>query len=287
MQNMAASTVVTGGVSPRDGSLREKLTAKDKFTPSSMVGLSDGTIIDYLRHHQTVSVADLVEFTGVTATAVRQRLGRLMEQGFVTRRTTQAEPAGRRKVERLPAKTMRPRRGRPTHRYSLTREGKRTAGSNYQDLANALWLEIRAIPNLEVRRGLLRRIVTRLLDNYREQVQGTTLRERMNSLVALWESRDIPFEVHGPLETDGDTEAAALPGQRLTLTAFACPYPDLAEQDRMVCALEKMLFSEMLGQKLQLTACRLDGDVCCAFTAQEGTDGKYTNKENMHDSAMD
>jgi predicted ArsR family transcriptional regulator len=51
------------------------------------------------------------------------------------------------------------------------------------------------------------------------------------------------------------------------LTAVACPYPELAEQDRGVCAMERMMFSEMVGERLKLTDCRLDGDACCRFVA--------------------
>jgi predicted ArsR family transcriptional regulator len=49
------------------------------------------------------------------------------------------------------------------------------------------------------------------------------------------------------------------------LTAHACPDPELAEQDRGICILEKMLFSELVGQNLDLTQCRLDGGSCCQF----------------------
>jgi predicted ArsR family transcriptional regulator len=50
------------------------------------------------------------------------------------------------------------------------------------------------------------------------------------------------------------------------LTALACPYPELAEQDRGICAVEKLVFSELLGEKVRLTECRLDGaSNCCRF----------------------
>ena len=87
--------------------------------------LNDRTIVDYLRRHAAATVLDLVDFTGVTATAVRQRLTRLMEQGLVAR---EAESAGR---------------GRPTHRYSLTPAGIRSGGNNYGPLVQVLWDEIR------------------------------------------------------------------------------------------------------------------------------------------------
>ncbi len=49
------------------------------------------------------------------------------------------------------------------------------------------------------------------------------------------------------------------------LTAHQCPYPDLAEQDRGICAVEKIVFSELLGEKVRLSDCRLDGANCCRF----------------------
>jgi predicted ArsR family transcriptional regulator len=54
-------------------------------------------------------------------------------------------------------------------------------------------------------------------------------------------------------------------GQLPVLTALACPYPELAEQDRSVCAMERLLMSELIGEDVRLSECRLDGDSCCRF----------------------
>jgi len=196
--------------------------------------LSDRTIVDYLRRHASASIGQLVEFTGVTATAVRQRLTRLMDQGLVAR---QSEVAGR---------------GRPLHRYSLTPAGMRSGGNNYSQLAQVLWEEIREVRDQDVRQGLLKRISERLADAYSSQMQGETVRERMAELSQLMSGQDLPFELD---------ESQELP----VLTALACPYPELAEQDRGVCAMERMLFSNVLGESVKLSACRLDGATCCTF----------------------
>ncbi len=198
--------------------------------------LTDRCVVDFLRRQGACTISDLVDFAGVTATAIRQRLNRLMRQGLVAR---EAEVAGR---------------GRPTHRYSLTRTGMRLGGNNYEDLAGALWSEIRAIKDPEIRQGLLKRIVGRLSDSYRKQVRGVDLHERMVSLAELMKKRDLPFEVTM-------SDSSALP----VLTTFACPYPDLAEQDRGVCSMEKTLFSEILGENIRLGGCRIDGENCCTF----------------------
>ena len=101
---------------------------------------SDVAILDLLRKQNGMSVTDFQEALDVTATAVRQRLTRLMAQGYVRREAI--ESSGR---------------GRPSHRYHLTPQGRRTSGSNFSDLAIALWEEVRAIKDIEVRQGLLNR----------------------------------------------------------------------------------------------------------------------------------
>jgi len=204
---------------------------------NSAESLSDRSILEYLRRQGAVTIRDLVEFAGVTTTAIRQRVNRLMKQGLVVR---EAEPQGR---------------GRPTHRYSLSSAGERTSGDNYQDLAAALWLEIRAVKDPEIRQGLLKRIVVRIADTYRGRIEGANLREKMESLVGLMQEGNVPFEV-----ANDDSQ---LP----VLTAWACPYPDLAELDRGICSMEKMLFTEVLGESVRLSGCRLDGDSCCTFEA--------------------
>jgi predicted ArsR family transcriptional regulator len=203
---------------------------------STPIEVSDRTIVDYLRRKREATVADLVELLGVTATAVRQRLTRLMDGGLVAR---QSEAAGR---------------GRPVHRYSLTPAGVRSAGNNYDQLAQVLWDEVRAVEDPDIRHGLLKRISHRLAELYRGQVVGNSVQERMGSLAGIMAGNNLPFELDG---------SAELP----VLTALACPYPDLAERDRGVCAMEKMLISEVLGEGVRLSSCRLDGATCCTFEA--------------------
>ena len=195
---------------------------------------SDVGLLDLLRKRDSLTVAEMAEAMEVTATAVRQRLNRLMAQGYIERKAAKAG------------------RGRPSHYYALTSAGRRKTGANFADLAIALWSEIREIEDPQVRRGLIHRISRRLAESYADQIEGDTVEERMKSLAALFGQRQVPFSV----EKSGD-----LP----VLTALACPYPELAEQDRSVCAMERMLFAEILGENVRLNDCRLDGAACCTF----------------------
>jgi predicted ArsR family transcriptional regulator len=201
---------------------------------SAEVVTSDQTLLDLLRSNGPMSVAELRAAMNVTATAVRQRLVRLLSRGDIERHT------------------QRLSRGRPAHRYGLTEKGRRRSGANFADLAMALWQEVREIKDAEVRRGLLQRLSGRMATLYAGQMHGSSLDERMESLAELFRQRQIPFEVDHSRE---------LP----LLRATACPYPDLAEQDRTVCSMERIMFSELLGTNVRLSDCRLDGHNCCTF----------------------
>ncbi len=200
---------------------------------------SDVGILNLLRKTGPLGVSELTKATGVTPTAVRQRLVRLMAEGLVDRQVARSG------------------RGRPGHRYALTDKGRRETGANFTDLALALWNEVRSVQDADVRRGLLERIAKTMATMYRPQITGNTEAERMRSIGRVFAERDVPFDV----DDSGD-----LP----VLTALACPYPQLAEQDRGICALERMMFSELVGNGLRLADCRLDGDECCRFEPRGG-----------------
>jgi predicted ArsR family transcriptional regulator len=55
------------------------------------------------------------------------------------------------------------------------------------------------------------------------------------------------------------------------LTSHACPYPELAEQDRGICAAERLMLQDLVGSAVQLSECRLDGAACCRFTVGDAS----------------
>jgi DeoR family suf operon transcriptional repressor len=200
-----------------------------------MTESSDETLLNFMRREGPVTISALVAEMGVTATAVRQRLRRLMSQGLIERRTE------------------RKSRGRPNHRYLLTEKGEQSAGTNFADMAIVLWEEIKSVEDPAIRRGLLKRIADRFVAKYQDRVVGETLDERMGALAEVMRERDIPFAIN---------KSSELP----VLSALACPYPELAKMDRGVCTMEKLMLSEILGSNVRLSECRLDGASCCTFT---------------------
>jgi len=205
-----------------------------------MTESSDRSLLDLIRRHGPLTVAEIGDRLGVTPTAVRNRLTRLVESGMVERR---AEPGGR---------------GRPKHTYQASVTAQKMLGQNYADLAVILWDEMmRTVEDRKLRRILFGRITERLAEVYRAQVTGVEWERRLVQLGSILHDRGIETEVTG-----GD--GGVLP----VLKQHSCPYYELAQVDRAVCAMERKMFEKVLGRGLRLSQCRLDGHRSCDFEAK-------------------
>lgn len=200
----------------------------------------DRSLLDLIRRHGPLTVVEIAGRLGVTATAVRNRLTRLVGSGMVERRV---EHGGR---------------GRPRHTYQASVEAHKRLGQNYADLAVVLWDEMmRTVEDRKLRRMLFGRITDRLAELYRSQLTGDEWEGRLVQLGSILHDRGIETEV-----TRGD--GSMLP----VLKQHSCPYYELAETDRAVCAMERKMFEKVLGRGLRLSQCRLDGHRSCDFEAK-------------------
>jgi predicted ArsR family transcriptional regulator len=198
---------------------------------------SDRSLLDLIRRHGPLTVAELSERLNVTPTAVRNRLTRLIASGMVER---QAEHGGR---------------GRPRHTYQASQEAHRRLGQNYADLAVVLWGEMmQSVEDRKLRRQLFSRITERLAALYRSQLTGDAWEGRLVQLGGILHDRGIEAEV-----TDRDGASPPI------LKQHSCPYHELAQVDRAVCAMERKMFEKVLGTGLRLSQCRLDGHRSCDF----------------------
>ena len=201
---------------------------------------SDRTLLDLIRRHGPLTIAELQDRLKVTPTAVRNRLNRLVAAGLVER---EAESGGR---------------GRPKHRYRASVETHKRLGQNYADLALVLWDEMmRSVEDRKLRRLLFGRITERLAGLYKAQVTGDAWEGRLVQLGSILHDQGVETEVAW-----GDGSPAPV------LKQHSCPYYELAEVDRAVCAMERKMFEKVLGRGLRLSQCRLDGHRSCDFEAK-------------------
>jgi len=162
-------------VSKFGGRVLEPCSLSEGKAILTSINQSDFAVIQMLLRDGALTINEMVERLGVTATAVRQRLSRLQESGLIQR---SAVVDGR---------------GRPSRRYELTEAGRRTVGNNLADLACALWAEIHEIEDAEIRRRVVSGAVRRLAEGYAFQVTGDTITDRLKSAAKLFADRDIPI----------------------------------------------------------------------------------------------
>jgi DeoR family transcriptional regulator, suf operon transcriptional repressor len=201
---------------------------------------TDRELLDLIRRRGPLTVTEMAALLSVTGTAVRNRLARLLATGLVERRS---EHVGR---------------GRPRHRYQASVEAHKRLGQNYADLAVALWEEMMGtVADRKLRRLLFSRITNRLAEVYRARVTGDEWEGRLVQLSNILHDRGVETEV-----------ARDDAGLEIILRQHSCPYYELAEADRAICALERKMFEKVLGRGLRLSQCRLDGDRSCDFQAK-------------------
>lgn len=206
----------------------------------------DSQLLQAISDTGPTGVGELIEKLGVTATAIRQRIERLLEAGLIDR---QKVVLGR---------------GRPSFVYQLTDRGRWCAGADPTDLAEAMWLEILDLDDPDLRSRLLGGVAKRIGRRFAERFElgkggeATTLDQRMRHLVDLLAERRIATRI-----VFDSQPVASLP----VLDVPACPYPVLrdATADRSMCQLETAMLSEALGRPIQLSSCLLDGDSVCRF----------------------
>jgi predicted ArsR family transcriptional regulator len=201
---------------------------------------SDRELLDLIRRHGPLTVTEIADRWGVTGTAVRNRLSRLLGSGLVERK---AEHMGR---------------GRPRHRYQASVEAHKRLGQNYADLAVALWEEMMGtVEDRKLRRLLFTRLTDRLAEVYKSKLTGEEWEGRLVQLSHVLHDRGVEAEV-----------ARDEAGLATALRQHSCPYYELAEADRAICALERKMLEKVLGRALRLSQCRLDGDRSCDFQAK-------------------
>lgn len=120
---------------------------------------------------------------------------------------------------------------------------------NYTNLAFALWDEMTyAVQDARPHRILFKRIIKRLANYYRDQIEANNSESRLVQRGSLLQNRGV------------EDKAVAIAGSLAPVVRqYFCPYLDLAEVNRTICIMERKMIEKIVGRGLRITQCLLDG----------------------------
>ncbi len=213
-----------------------------------------GQIIKLLQRNGPMGIKELRQALGVSDTAIRQQLQYLIADGLVTGTTA-------------PAKG----RGRPGRVYTLTDNARHLFACECEDLALALYNELLLEQGPEVVHRLLDRVGQRLAAQYKHQVRGLALQERVRVLSQLLDDRGIMSDI-----TEGQ--------DAIILHEYNCPYHELAAAHTEICEMEQKMLSEVLGADVELTHTIVDGHHRCSFVVKHASSPSDSSRLTIQES---
>jgi len=197
-------------------------------------------IVRLLVGNPAKTVAELIDETGVTRTAVTEQLSELVGSGYVER-----------DVQRLPG------RGRPRHLYSATPAALGLISAKTQELViPAMWEAVEEVGGEEVYDAVVDKVAERMAQHYNEQIKSDDPRERLRQFVRMLRDEGTVVEVH---EHNGSIQ----------LCKRSCPFSKLLEERRAICNVDDRLMRRVIGGSLRRVSCRHHGDPCCAYELEE------------------
>lgn len=201
-------------------------------TATITAGSPAAIIVDHLQRHGEATVRDLTSVLGVSATAVREHITHLQAKRLIDSRLVRHGP------------------GRPHQVFFLTQHAQNLFPKEYDTLVTLLLREIMSREGPEGTEHLLEAVSKRLAEEYRGQITGEELEQRLAALRTALESRGIPVAVKPA--SDG-------------LQIFACPYLDVAQEHAAVCTMEQRMLEQLLGETLYIEGTIREGRKSCHF----------------------
>jgi predicted ArsR family transcriptional regulator len=200
-------------------------------------------ILDYLRRHAECTVRDLGEHLGLTSTGIRQHLTVLERDGLVE------------------AREERGHIGRPALVYRLSAAGDGLYPKEYDDLANALIEEARALLGPDTLQRLMKNVASRFARPYVPRLDGKPLAERVEATARVMQER-------------GDVAEAQLAGDDYIIEKHTCPFWNVATKNSAVCALDVEFVRQLVGADARLSTSLLRGDESCTFRVRPRANGR-------------
>lgn len=198
------------------------------------VSLAALRIIKLLVGHPPRTVADLIEATGVTRTAVTEQLNELVAGGFVEKTT---EPASG--------------RGRPKNLYEATSDAHVVLMANRDSyLGGMVWRAVDRIGDKKLIAKLIDEVSAEVASRYADKVTGTTPQARLKQITELFRKDGVLIDV--------ETRKG-----KIVVNKRNCQFVGWHDPSRIACRVDLAAVEKLVGVPAKQIAHREDGDSCC------------------------
>jgi len=202
------------------------------------IGSTREEILALLKQSPNLSVGDIAQKLGITEMAVRRHLNNLERDQL------------------LSSHLVRQAMGRPSRVYYLTEKADEFFPKAYTTFAIELIEDVQSEQGADAVDQLFIRRSDRLYRQYKEEVNGAKLEERVQQLVQLQNRKGYMVE----LEKQAD---------QWILKEYNCPIAQVAKQFPQACDGEVRLFERLLGCRVERVQCMAKGAAHCVFAFSE------------------
>jgi len=194
-------------------------------------------LLKIIKRRGSLSVDEAMEALDMARTTVREHLLQLKEKGLLDR---SAEREGR---------------GRPSHRYTMSRRAKMLFPSRDGELMGRLIEHLRA----EGAEEMVEAFFERYWDDRTEAVKRDVEKRAPDDLDAQLEVlREI-------LEEEGFMPEITADGDQVTVRECNCPFPESVKETRVPCKLEKKFYETVFETALDRVSYIPDGNPACTY----------------------
>ncbi|WP_096202536.1 helix-turn-helix transcriptional regulator [Bacillus sp. FJAT-45350] len=199
---------------------------------SKQVTSTKEQILDLLKKHQQLTVADLAIHLGITEMAVRRHLNTLERDNLIQ------------------TNLVRQAMGRPTNMYSLTLTGQENFPRNYAMLTIDFLQDIEELSGKKVIKELFERRKERMRETYQEVLDKKTFEEKIKALADIQNKNGYMVEWE---KSDDET---------FIFKEYNCPISQIAKEYPVACECEQGLFKELLEtEDIECEACMATEEV--------------------------
>ena len=194
-------------------------------------------LLQIIKRRGSLSIDEAMEALGMARTTVREHLLQLKEKGFL-KRTVEREG-----------------RGRPSHRYEMTRRAKVLFPSRDGELMGELVQFLNE-------QGAQKLVETFFESYWKKRTQAVKRKLRDVAPDNLEEQLAVLQEI---LEKEGFMPEVDEDESSVTVRECNCPFPESVKQTRVPCQLEKKFYETIFETELARVTYIPDGNPACTY----------------------